>query len=286
MDAPPVQEDCTPFIRVCGYLNEMQLNTPRIVEADVANGFLLLTDLGMTQYFDQLRKSPGSVATLYDDALHALWLMQNRGADFQSALPPYDRKLLQSELALFHDWLCETHLHIEFNERDEDEWQRLCEMLVSNALEQPKVFVHRDYHSRNLMVTERNNPGILDFQDAVEGPLTYDLVSLLKDCYLQWPAERVHDWALAFYAKLDEQTQRQIDTAHFMRYFDLMGVQRHLKAAGIFARLKHRDGKSGYLADVPATLQYIVELGSKYEELGFLVRLINERCLPSLRAAT
>jgi hypothetical protein len=152
-------------------------------------------------------------------------------------------------------------------------------MLVGNALDQPQVFVHRDYHSRNLMVMAENNPGILDFQDAVEGPLTYDLVSLLKDCYIRWPAEQVWDWALEFYAELGANLREQIDELQFRRYFELMGVQRHLKAAGIFCRLNHRDGKSGYLAEIPRTLGYIVELGAQYDELGFLVRLIEERVL-------
>ena len=264
----------------------MQLNVPLVLEANIEDGFLLLTDLGPTQYFDRLGDSPGSAAALYEDAIKALLLMQKRGTAFQSALPPYDRKLLQTELGLFHEWLCEKHLGIDFSEDDECEWLQLCELLVNNALDQPQVFVHRDYHSRNLMVTDENNPGILDFQDAVEGPLTYDLVSLLKDCYVRWPIERIEGWALAFYAELDDQTRLLIDEAQFLRYFDLMGVQRHLKAAGIFARLKLRDGKPGYLADVPRTLQYIVDLGPKYAELKFLVRLIEERCLPLMRGAT
>ena len=286
MDAPPAQEDCLPFTRIAGYLEAMQLNAPRMIEADLEDGFLLLSDLGTTQYFDRLTGSPDSAPKLYDDALAALLLMQDRGTAFQSALPPYDRTLLKTELALFHDWLCEKHLGMGFSEDDESEWQRLCELLVNNALDQPQVFVHRDYHSRNLMVTDKNNPGILDFQDAVEGPLTYDLVSLLKDCYVRWPSEQVEGWVLAFHSGLDERTRRVIDAGQFLRYFDLMGVQRHLKAAGIFARLNHRDGKPGYLADVPRTLQYIVDLEPKYEELKFLVRLINERCLPLLRDAT
>jgi N-acetylmuramate 1-kinase len=143
------------------------------------------------------------------------------------------------------------------------------------------VFVHRDYHSRNLMVLDEDNPGILDFQDAVEGPLTYDLVSLLKDCYVRWPADKVRQWALGYYQKLSDNTRTQIDERRFLRYFELMGVQRQLKAAGIFCRLSHRDGKSGYLNDVPRTLSYIVELGPRHKELGFLVRLIEDQVLPA-----
>ena len=157
-------------------------------------------------------------------------------------------------------------------------------MLVANALDQPQVFVHRDYHSRNLMLTEQENPGILDFQDAVEGPFTYDLASLLKDCYVKWPAEQVWQWALEFYKAVDPATRERIDEEQFRRYFELMGAQRHLKAAGIFARLNHRDGKPGYLADIPRTLSYIVDLGSRYEELGFLIGLLENRVLPAMKA--
>ena len=185
-------------------------------------------------------------------------------------------------MSLFHDWLCGTHLDIPLSEQDEHEWRLACDMLVRNALEQPRVFVHRDYHSRNLMVMDVNNPGILDFQDAVEGPLTYDLVSLLKDCYVKWPTAEVWRWALDFYAGLDAALRSCVDEARFRRYFELMGVQRHLKAAGIFCRLNHRDGKASFMRDIPRTLSYIVELGPHYPELGFLVDLIEQRVLPGL----
>jgi len=273
-----------PFVQVSGFLEAMGMNAVRIIEANPDDGFLLLTDLGTTQYFDRLISSPESAEVLYRDALVALTKMQSRGTAFQGALPPYSNDLLHRELSLFHDWLCEQHLQLEFSDDDEAEWGVLCDLLVNSALDQPQVFVHRDYHSRNLMVTENNNPGIIDFQDAVEGPLTYDLVSLLKDCYVRWPSNQVEGWALAFFASLDEPVRTQLDQDQFVRYFDLMGVQRHLKAAGIFARLNHRDGKPGYMDDIPRTLQYIVDLEPKYTELDFLVRLINERCLPLLRA--
>lgn len=284
MDAPPEREDCVPFIRVAGYLEAMQLNAPRIVEADLEQGFLLLTDLGSVQYLAKLEEDASISARLYDDALQALAVMQSRGAAYQSALPPYEAELLDFELSLFHDWLCGTHLQIQFTDEDEEAWRSLCDMLISDALDQPQVFVHRDYHSRNLMVTPDRNPGILDFQDAVEGPLTYDLVSLLKDCYIQWPQQQIRQWVSEFYAQQDESLRSGLAETDFLRHFELMGVQRHLKAAGIFARLNHRDGKAGYMLDVPRTLSYIVELEARYEELGFLVRLINERCLPALAA--
>ena len=282
MDAPPEQEDSTSFLRVAAFLESMQLNAPRIVEADLEQGFILLTDLGVRPYLDVLNQVPENADALYTDAIRALVQMQQRGTAYQATLPPYDERLLRFELSLFHDWLCEKHLGIEFSEQDEAAWQYLCDALVANALDQPQVFVHRDYHSRNLMVTENSNPGILDFQDAVEGPYTYDLASLLKDCYVRWPASRVRAWALDFYTQLDDDARAHTDADTFMRHFELMGVQRHLKAAGIFARLNHRDGKPGYMNDIPRTLQYIVELAPRYERLEFLVAFISERVLPRL----
>jgi len=283
MDAPPEQEDCKPFIRISGYLEAMQLNAPRILEANLDDGFLLLTDLGSTQYLERLQDDECASTALYADALQALSVLQRRGAVFQSHLPPYDDDLLRFELSLFHDWLCEKHIGINFSDDDERHWAEVSDLLVSNALDQPQVFVHRDFHSRNLMVTEHDSPGILDFQDAVEGPLTYDLVSLLKDCYVQWPQQKVADLARSFYAMSDAPIRQQVDEKQFMRYFELMGVQRHLKAAGIFARLNHRDGKPGYMADVPRTLSYVVALGDRYEELAFLIDLVSERVLPALQ---
>lgn len=280
MDAPPSQEDCRPFVRIADDLVAMGLNAPKVLEADLENGFLLLTDMGTELYLDRLTKRPAMADSLYYDATEALLRMQERGAAFQAALPPYDDKLLRAELALFRDWLCGSRMQFVFSEADEAQWQACCDALVANALSQPRVFVHRDYHSRNLMVTKENNPGVIDFQDAVEGPFTYDLVSLLKDCYVQWPADQVREWALNFHAGLDATVRQTIDEPLFMRQFELMGVHRHLKAAGIFCRLWHRDGKAGYLGDVPRTLDYIVELGPKYAELAFLVRLIDEQILP------
>ncbi len=280
MDAPTPQEDCLPFVRIAAYLEAMGLNAPRIIAADLERGFLLLSDLGTTQYLEHLLANAADADQLYDDAIVALNAMQSRGAAYQSMLPPYDSDLLEFELALFHDWLCGAHLGVEFSSAEEMRWQDTCSLLVQDALDQPQVFVHRDYHSRNLMVTPQNNPGILDFQDAVEGAITYDLVSLLKDCYIRWPAERVLRWVGGFYENLGPDVRAQMSIEQFIRHFELMGVQRHLKAAGIFARLNHRDGKPGYLADIPRTLSYIVELGPRYEELGFLVDVITERCLP------
>ena len=268
-------------MKVSGYLEAMQLCAPRVLEADVENGFLLLTDLGSDEYLDRLQNEPDSADELYHDAIEALLIMQRSGEAYQSSLPPYDEKLLRFELSLSRDWLCGTHLKLNFSDDDEREWQVCCDLLVRNAMSQPQVFVHRDYHSRNLMFMPKENPGILDFQDAVEGPFTYDLVSLLKDCYVRWPADRVRQWALHYYQQLSEETRIQVDEQQFCRYFELMGVQRQLKAAGIFCRLNHRDGKSRYLNDVTRTLEYIVEISPRYEELSFLQHLIEARILPA-----
>ena len=282
MDAPPPQEDCRPFVQIAAYLEQMGLNSPRVLQADLERGFLLLTDLGSTLYLAELNENPLRADTLYGDAMDALLILQQQGSAFQSELPSYDAELLRFELSLFHDWLCERHLGISLSESEEKSWNACCEVLIENSLQQETVFVHRDYHSRNLMVTDKNNPGILDFQDAVEGPLTYDLVSLLKDCYVKWPEEQIERWALSFYDRLSNDLRNNLDAAAFIRQFDLTGVQRHLKAAGIFARLLHRDGKTGYMQDVPRTLSYIVDVAPRYAELDFLSDLISSRILPAL----
>lgn len=281
MDAPPAQEDSRPFIQVAGYLESMQLHAPRVLEADLDEGYLLLTDLGSTQYLELLEEDAGAADVLYESAMRALLIIQNRGEAFQSHLPLYDAERLQFEMSLFHDWLCEKHLAITFSDDDEREWSMLCDQLVVNAVEQPQVFVHRDYHSRNLMVIE-DGPGILDFQDAMEGPLTYDLVSLLKDCYVTMSGEQVTELVAGFAHDARLLGVHDMGDEQYLRSFDLTGVQRHLKAAGIFARLNHRDGKPGYLADVPRTLSYIVDLAPRYSELGWLVDLISGRVLPGL----
>ncbi|MDG2107407.1 MAG: phosphotransferase [Woeseiaceae bacterium] len=279
MDAPP-QEDCLSFVLVAKYFEAMQLNVPHVIESDIENGFLLLSDLGSEQYFDVLKKNPSKVDALYSDAIDALLLMQHRGDVYKSSLPPYNSELLRLELSLFRDWLCGVHLNLEFSDSDENKWQACCDFLIDNALQQKKVFVHRDYHSRNLMVMGDNNPGILDFQDAVVGPFTYDLVSLLKDCYIRWPTDQVRQWALYFYEKLDEAMRRQMSEQQFLTNFELMGVQRHLKAVGIFCRLNHRDDKPIYLGNILYTLNYVVEVTPHYPELDFISELITEKIIP------
>jgi aminoglycoside/choline kinase family phosphotransferase len=277
MDAPPPMEDTGPFVKIAGYLAAMSLNAPRILERDADNGFLLMSDLGSTQYLAVLDAEPARAGQLYADAVDALAVMQQSGARFQSALPPYDEEMMRFELSIFRDWLCGTHLGLDFSADDEREWQRTCDVLVDELLEQPRVFVHRDYHSRNLMLTDENNPGILDFQDAVEGPRSYDLVSLLKDCYIAWPDAFVQ-------ANVERFVERAgiNDAERFRRDFDVAGALRHLKAAGIFARLFHRDGKPGYLRDIPRTIDYVARLRSAYGEFEFLTDLIETRVQPAL----
>tara|TARA_R110002049_G_scaffold61408_7_gene163570 strand:+ start:271 stop:1332 length:1062 start_codon:yes stop_codon:yes gene_type:complete len=284
MDAPPALEDSAPFVTIATYLADCGLNAPRIVAADLELGYLLLSDLGDQQYLESLRAEPAAAGRLYRDAIEALLQMQSRGREFQSRLPPFDTDYMHSELALFRDWLCREKCGLSFSSDDDNDWRATCATLIENANGQPAVFVHRDFHSRNLMVTAQDNPGVLDFQDAMEGPLTYDLVSLLKDCYFKLPLDEVERLAMTFYAGLPQATQALLDPDEFRRAFDLMGVQRHLKASGIFARLDRRDGKPRYMADVPRTLSYIAEVAPRYRELEFLEDLLRERLLPQLAA--
>lgn len=275
MDAPPERESCEHFIDIANRLLATGVNVPEILEVDAGNGFILLSDLGSSLYLDGLNDE--NADALYDDALAALLTIQQR-AD-TTGMPVYSENLLQAEMDLFTDWLLGRHLQLQLNGSRLAELKKLFEFLKETALTQPRVFVHRDYHSRNLMICEEHNPGILDFQDAVIGPVTYDLVSLLKDCYIKWPREKVNTWALDFYYQLE---QTEIDETGFLRWFDLMGIQRHLKASGIFARLYHRDNKSGYLQDIPRTLSYIVDLETDYPELGCLIELLTTEVLPAM----
>lgn len=282
MDAPPDKEDSRPFVKIAQFLQQMNLNAARVIEADLEQGLLLLTDLGSTQYLEVLQASAQSSKELYAAAIDALVRMQFEGEAFKAELPAYDEKLLRFEMSLFSDWLCATHLNIDFTRQEQRQWDTICDLLVDNALQQATVFVHRDFHSRNLMRTKTDNPGILDFQDAVCGPCTYDLVSLLKDCYIAWPADFVTDQALTFYRKRQAAPGMPNDEEKFLRHFHLMGVQRQLKASGIFARLNHRDGKPGYMKDIPLTLNYIVDVAEQYKEFAFLGEFIRQRLLANL----
>jgi aminoglycoside/choline kinase family phosphotransferase len=283
MDAPPEHEDCRPFVAIARNFLALGLHVPEVLAQDTERGFLLLGDLGVRCYLDALNAD--TVEHLYGDALEALWRLQAHcdGAD----LPPYDEALLMREMALFRDWFLERHLTLSLDVDQLAMLDRTCGLLAASALEQPQVCVHRDYHSRNLMVTDVNNPGILDFQDAVFGPITYDLVSLLRDCYIAWPRARVEAWALDYHARLLRTGLLQgVDAARFLRWFDWMGVQRQLKAVGIFARLNIRDGKPGYLQDIPRTLGYMVGVSGRYAELAPLHTLLCEQVLPQMHEHT
>ena len=272
MDAPPSTENCTPFIKVAQMLRNMGLHVPELYAQDLAQGFLLLSDLGESQYLRVI--NPGNVGRLYGDALSALVALQAHGISVD--LPSYDRALLLRELEIFREWYLGKHICYPLTQDLNNQISKCYEFLVSAALEQPRVIVHRDFHSRNLLFTPKHNPGILDFQDAVIGPITYDVVSLLRDCYIAWPLDQIHDWVRGYHQLCLQSGVLHLDNEpQFFRWFDLMGVQRHLKAAGIFARLNHRDGKPDYLRDVPRTLSYVQSVAQHYPELNAIKTLLD-----------
>ena len=272
MDAPPPHENCAAFVHVAELFAQAGVNVPRILAQDLERGFLLLTDFGATTYLDALAGSEPD--RLYRDALAALVRIQC--ASRPGVLPPYDDALLRRELALFPDWYVERHLGRVLEPAQRELLQRVFDAVVAHNLAEPRVYVHRDYHSRNLMLTEPN-PGILDFQDAVEGPLSYDLVSLLRDAYVEWPEAQALDWAVRYWEMARAAgLPVHSDFGEFYRDFEWMGVQRHLKVLGIFARLCHRDGKARYLGDLPLVLRYLERTARRYRELEPLARLLDE----------
>jgi len=272
MDAPPQKESCDQFIAIAKKLRLGKLSAPEIIEVNLSQGFLMLTDFGQTTYLSVLDAT--SEGPLYADALSALLQMQTK-IDCDG-LPDYDEPLLMQEMELFRHWFLGELLGIGLSEAQAVQWDSIKQVLVQNALEQPQVFVHRDYHSRNLMKIEQDNPGILDFQDAVKGPVTYDLVSLLRDCYIDWPAVRVDQLALDYYECAKANDLIEVQPAKFMRWFNLMGIQRHLKAIGIFSRLKIRDSKSIYLKDIPRTLNYVQQVSAEEMNRVGLYALLSE----------
>jgi N-acetylmuramate 1-kinase len=285
MDAPPDKEAVAPFVSIAQMLAGIGLNVPIVLARDVEQGLLLLSDMGSRQYLDELA-AERDVDRLYADALTALVRMQTRGGAASRALSPYDRALLVREMELMPQWFLTRHLGIPCSAAERGILGRLFEVLVQSALSQPSTFVHRDYHSRNLLVTEHANPGILDFQDAVHGAVTYDLVSLLKDCYIEWPPGRVNNWALQHRERLlAAGFLLGADEREFLRWFDLMGLQRHIKVLGIFARLYYRDGKPGYLQDLPRVLAYTRTAASAYPETAEFAQYIAERVDPHFAAA-
>jgi aminoglycoside/choline kinase family phosphotransferase len=285
MDAPPGREDVRPYLKVSTLLGRCGVHVPEVYAADAERGLVRLEDLGATQYLERLRAGDDP-DPLYRDALGALADIQARGREFLQELAPYDQATLERELALMPEWFCGRHLELALTHADVGMLRATFDLLIAEALAQPLVFVHRDYHSRNLMVLGEGNPGVLDFQDALAGPIAYDPVSLLKDCYIGWPRERVERWVRDYLRAL---AARGLDTgadeAQFFRWFDFIGLQRHLKVLGIFARLWYRDGKPGYLADLPLTLDYVCDAAGRYAEFAGFTDWLSRRILPLLAPA-
>lgn len=276
MDAPPDKENTEPFIRIAGLMAEAQVNVPTIFHKNLADGFLLLEDFGSHNYLDRL--TPETAETLYQGAFDSLIKLQTNVSLQESCLPSYDEALLKRELGIFDEWFLGQFLDIQLPDHIKSSVYNL---LISSALEQPVACVHRDYHSRNLMVLDSDSPGVLDFQDAVIGPITYDLVSLLRDCYIAWPEQQIDRWTAQYYQRLLDNNLVTCDYARFKRWFDLMGMQRHLKAIGIFSRLHLRDNKSDYLKDIPRTLDYVKTQALAYPELFDFSRVLHEQILPA-----
>lgn len=270
MDAPPPQENCKPFVDIAFLLAKSGINVPKIYAEDLERGFLLLNDLGNKTYLDVIDGENADV--LFSDALKALLAFQQ--LPMVAPLPSYDVALLRRELELFPEWYVKRELGIEFDAAQQQQWQAVSDLLIDSALAQPKVLVHRDYMPRNLMLSEPN-PGVLDFQDAVYGPVTYDVTCLFKDAFLSWPEERVRGWLESYWQQAAAlNIPVQADFEDFLRASDLMGVQRHLKVIGIFARICHRDGKPRYLADVPRFFAYIEAVIARRPELADLQALL------------
>jgi len=272
MDAPPERENVPAFIQVDGLLRDAGVTVPAIVARKEDSGFLLLSDLGTTTYLQRL--SVDNAPFMYSDAIDALLKFQL--ASQPDVLPEFDRAFVLRELNLFPEWYIERHLGVQLNDIQRAQLDKVFEAITANVLSQQQVFMHRDFHSRNLMFLDQGNPGVLDFQDAVYGPVTYDLASLLRDAYVQWDEEFVLDWVVRYW-----QSAKQVglpvnpDIDAFYRDFEFMGLQRHLKILGIFCRLNYRDGKSNYLGDLPTVMEYVRKTAHRYTELRPLVRLLD-----------
>jgi aminoglycoside/choline kinase family phosphotransferase len=272
MDAPPEKEDCRPFVHVARLLHEARVHAPEVHAADLAAGFLLLSDLGTRTYLAEL--NPGTADPLMRAAIDALlrWQLATR----PNALPPYDEALLRREMNLFPEWYVGRHRGMTLSAAQTQALEGIFATLVKSALAQPAVYVHRDYMPRNLMVSEPN-PGVLDFQDAVIGPISYDMVSLVRDAFISWEEQHVLDWSVRYWEKARAaRLPVPADFAEFWRAFEWMGLQRHLKVLGIFARINYRDGKPKYLADTPRFLRYARAVAERYRELAPLTRLLDE----------
>lgn len=283
MDAPPEKEDSSSFVAIARSWREQGVEVPELLKVDLDKGFLLLSDFGDNLLLNQLNAAQPDIAQgerYYASAMQTLLAIQNLKPAIDYPLPAYDSALLQREMALFPDWLLDKKLNLDLSPKERALLITVFSALENSALAQPQVSVHRDYHARNLMVLD-SGLGVIDFQDAVYGPLTYDLVSLLRDCYIVWPDEQVDKWCRDFYA-LNAVRLQDIDYAQFKQDFDWMGMQRHLKAAGIFARLSLRDGKHGYLNDIPRTVEYIYRVSVTYPQFSEFSEFLRARVLPAL----
>lgn len=287
MDAPPAHENLGPYLKVAGLLRASGVHVPEVHAVDQHRGFVLLEDLGATPLLTELRV-PGRAAPLYETALHTLLRIQVDARAAAAQLAPYDAAALRRELDLMPEWFCGRHLQLELDADERALFERTFAGLIESALAQPTVFVHRDYHSRNLMVLPGDELGVIDFQDALAGPVGYDLVSILKDCYIAWPRARVEAWLRDYRGQLLAQGATELagpSEREFLRWFDLIGVQRHLKVLGIFARLWWRDGKIGYLDDLPLTLDYLRDTTARYQEMREFALWLERRAVPQLAAA-
>ncbi len=273
MDAPVEHLQIEIFVKIAKKFLQFGINVPEIYEWNKQKGFALIFDFGSTTYLDILTQS--NADALYADAIDSLIRLQLATSSDPDFLPPYDSKLLNQEMDLFRDWYLPGYKKISLTHEISDVLEHSFDILTKKALEQPRVWVHLDYHSRNLMFVENRNPGIIDFQDAVTGPITYDLMSLLRDCYIVWPADKIQQW-IRLYLNKAEQTGVSIDFEpdQFVEWFDWMGIQRHIKVAGIFSRLCYRDGKRKFLDDIPTVMAYLESVSGKYRELEPLHKLV------------
>lgn len=285
MDAPPDKEDSRPFVAIAQAFAKHGVKVPEILAVDLAQGFLLLSDLGDQLYLNELTSD--NVNHLYQQALSVIPLIQACQNVSGWELPHFGTELIQRELELFRHWFLQIHLALELDAKSQTMLTNTFAKLIHVANEQPQVCVHRDYHSRNLLRLTNDEVGVIDFQDAVWGPVTYDAVSLLRDCYIVWPQSEVKRWLLQFYQQCcDHNLIKNVSEQQFLYWFDLVGVQRHLKVLGIFSRLYHRDGKKGYLNDMPRILDYLLAVTSQHSELNELCCFLQSTVQPKLREAS
>ena len=276
VDAPPEYEDSVKFINIASLMEAMGIRVPKIISTNLQEGFLLISDLGKETMLNAIHREESNAQEFYGEAIDILFNIQTNGSRHVEVLPSYSKELLMDEMRLFVDWFCLRHLQVGPEIIEKYDFEEIFENLSGFALGQNQVFVHRDFHSRNILLSEKDDMGVIDFQDAVVGPITYDLVSLLKDCYISLPSSKIDHWVDYYFARLMDL--ELIDKSHqeFKLEFDLMGVQRHLKAIGIFSRLKYRDGKDSYILDIPRTINYVYTTAKNHPFLDPLYQFIHQ----------